>query len=74
MAGLVVLAGENLLVADIPLVVVSTVVSAVLVAALLGARRAVGGPQVRDFLGISATFVVLCWFGWLMIVGEHVLG
>ncbi|MGI8607948.1 MAG: hypothetical protein ACR2MY_01780 [Candidatus Dormibacteria bacterium] len=70
----VLLAGENLLLADLPLLLISTVLLVVLAGALLGVRRMVSGPQLRDVLGISATFVVLCWFGWLMIVGEHVLG
>jgi hypothetical protein len=70
----VLLAGENLLVTDLPLILGSTVVCGILAAVLIGARRAVAGPQMKDVLGISATFVVLVWIGWLMIVGEHVLG
>lgn len=68
------LATENLLLADLPLLGLSTLGFAVVTAVLLGLRRLITAPQMKDFFGISATFVVLAWFGWLMIVGEHALG
>ena len=63
-----------LVVQDLPLIVLGIVVPVVLAAILVFARRMFASQAVKDVLGISATFVVLCGFGWLMIVGEHVLG
>ena len=59
---------------DLILFIVDVVVVAVICAVLLGARRAFAGQAVKDVLGISATFVILSGFGFLMIVGEHALG
>ena len=68
------LAGENLFLEDLPLLAASTVICAVLAGILLVVRRAVAGQGLKDLMGITATFIVLGWFGWLMIVGEHALG
>ena len=63
-----------LIVQDLPLIVLGIVVPLVLTGILVFARRMFSGQQAKDVLGISATFVVLCGFAFLMIVGEHVLG
>ena len=67
-------APQPLLVQDIPLILAGILVPIVLTGILVFARRMFSSQAVKDVLGISATFVVLCGFGWLMIVGEHVLG
>lgn len=59
---------------DLILFVVDVVICVVLCGVLLGIRRSVARPAFRDVLGITATFVVLSGFGFLMIVGEHALG
>ena len=59
---------------DLILSIVTVVLVVVICAVLLGVRRSLSRPGLRDVLGISATFVVLCGFGMLMIVGEHALG
>jgi hypothetical protein len=59
---------------DLVLFILDVVVVAVISGVLLGARRAIAGQAMRDLLGISATFVILSGFGFLMIVGEHALG
>jgi hypothetical protein len=48
--------------------------SIVLIAVLLVVRRRMKSPGWRDFLGITATFIVLVGIGFLMILGEHELG
>jgi hypothetical protein len=59
---------------DLPLFIADVVVVAVLAGILLVARRSISAPALKDVLGISATFVILCGVGFLMIVGEHALG
>ncbi|MEA2684222.1 MAG: hypothetical protein QOK05_2550 [Chloroflexota bacterium] len=59
---------------DLLLFIVDLVVVAVLAGVLLAARRSIARPGLKDVLGISATFVILCGVGFLMIVGEHALG
>ncbi len=62
------------IVQDLPLVAAGVLIPLVITAALLAARRASAGQQMRDVLGITATFVVLTGVGFLMIIGEHALG
>lgn len=62
------------IVQDLPLVAAAILVPLVITAVLLMARRASAGQQMKDVLGISATFVVLAGVGFLMIIGEHALG
>ncbi|HEY8741093.1 MAG TPA: hypothetical protein VIN56_10925 [Candidatus Dormibacteraeota bacterium] len=59
---------------DLLLFVVDVVVVAILAGVLLGARRSIARPGLRDFLGVSATFVILAGVTFLMMVGEHALG
>lgn len=56
------------------ILIVGTIITVVLGAALLVWRGRTEGPGLRDFLGISAAFVVLCWFTLAMIIGEYALG
>jgi hypothetical protein len=49
-------------------------ISAVLVAGCYLVRKRLTSPAWRDFLGITATLVVLIDIGFLMILGEHQLG
>jgi hypothetical protein len=76
MTVLSVLAAEStsLVVQDLPLIIFGILVPLVLTVILVFARRMFASQGMKDLLGISATFVVLCGVGWLMIVGEHVLG
>jgi hypothetical protein len=63
-----------LIIQDLPLIAAGILVPLVLAGLFVFARRMFSSPQVKDVLGISAAFVVLCGLGWLMIVGEHALG
>ena len=74
MASIYLVAETPLIIQDLPLILVGIFVPLVLTGILLFGRRMVSGQSWKDFLGISAAFVVLSGLGWLMIVGEHALG
>ncbi|HEV1996879.1 MAG TPA: hypothetical protein VGR61_01960 [Candidatus Dormibacteraeota bacterium] len=63
-----------LIIQDLPLILAGILLPVILSGAMVFARRSFASQPVKDFLGISAMFVVLAGFTFLMIVGEHVLG
>ncbi len=55
---------------DIIMLVITVVVSA----GLLAIRSRFTGSAMRDFLGITAAFIILSFVTFQMIVGEYALG
>lgn len=58
----------------VPWAIEALVAVVVACAVLIWVRGRVSGSGLRDFLGITATFLVLVWVAFAMIVGEHLLG
>ena len=54
--------------------VILLVVTVVIAGALLALRSRLTAPSWRDFIGITAAFVVLAFLTFQMIVAEYALG